>query len=716
MGRVRGTDPLPARKLRRSRALRRAGRPPRRPRPRARDLGQPPLLPRHPAVGLRRDHRQPRPRRARPRAACGGLAAHRHREAVRARPDVGDPPQPRGRQGLPRVAGLSDRPLPRQGDGPQHPGLPLRERDLRAHLASPLRRPRPDHRGGIDRRREARRVLRGGGRVARLPPEPPHAAALARRDGAAGDLRCRSAPRREGQGAPRDRAHEPRYRGRERRARPVRAGLGDRGPGRRVPERGAGRPRVRDRDVRGGPPFRRRLALGGSAVLPAGREAPAEAGDRDRDPVQAGAARAVQGLQRRSRGEPSRPADPARRGNPAAVRRQGPGPRRRRAGRQHGLHLRLRVQRGQPGRLRDADPRRAPGRCLALHASRRGGEGLGDRQPDHRRVGRRAGARVPELCRGELGPRRFRCAARAGRATVAAELREPVDGRPGGAVAPPAIAVVPGDPELRWSSQATTIAGIEHELATFWALPQVNAVVGAPSDRVIAARTSVLNLVVVARSPELGERAASTLSMLTGRHPSRTLILVPTDPDGPDWLRAQVKAYCMVPRAGAPETFAEQIYATAGGATGRHLGAIVAPLLVHDLPVTLWWPGAPDLIGMADRLVVAGPARAVDGLDRLRALAALGGGSLAISDFALMRQSRWREAVASVFDRPEFLPYLRSLRRVAVTYGTHGGPDAESRTNIVKPIYHVAWLASRLGLRVVRPLERTARPAVGPVR
>jgi hypothetical protein len=305
---------------------------------------------------------------------------------------------------------------------------------------------------------------------------------------------------------------------------------------------------------------------------------------------------------------------------------------------------------------------------------------------------------------------------------VAADLSGPVAGGSRGAIVPPGIPIVPGDPTLRWSSQATTIAGIEHELATFWALPQVNAVVGAPAERTVAARTSVLNLVVVARSPELGERAASTLSMLTGRHPSRTLILVPTDPDGPDWLRAQVKAYCMVPRAGAPETCAEQIYATAGGATGRHLGAIVAPLLVHDLPVTLWWPGelpfgapvARDLIGMADRLVVDGSSWAGDGLDRLRNLAALGGGSLAISDFALMRQARWREAVASVFDRPEFLPDLRSLRRVAVTYGTHGGPDAEARTNIVKPIYHVAWLASRLGLRVVRPLERTGRP--GPIR
>ena len=282
--------------------------------------------------------------------------------------------------------------------------------------------------------------------------------------------------------------------------------------------------------------------------------------------------------------------------------------------------------------------------------------------------------------------------------------------------------VPPGDPTLRWSSQATTIPGIEHELARFWSLPQVHATTPDRAERTVAARTSVLNLVVVARSPELGERAASTLSMLTGRHPSRTLILVPTDPDGPGWLRAQVKAYCMVPRAGAPETCAEQIYAMAGGATGRHLGAIVAPLLVHDLPVTLWWPGEPpfgtpvaqDLIGMADRLAVDGSGWSGDGMGRLRALATLGGSSLAVSDFALMRQARWREAVASVFDRPEFLPYLRSVRRVAVTYATHGGPDAEARTNIVKPIYHVAWLASRLGLRVVRPLERAGR--TGPVR
>ena len=292
-------------------------------------------------------------------------------------------------------------------------------------------------------------------------------------------------------------------------------------------------------------------------------------------------------------------------------------------------------------------------------------------------------------------------------------------GRP--AVIPFEVPATPGAPTLRWAGHATSVAEIERELGRIWSLPQALAGRDGAIGRMFAARTSVLNLVVVARTPELGEQAAATLTMGTGRHPSRTLILVPTDPDGPTWLRADVKAYCMVPRADAPETCAEQVYVTAGGDAGRHLQAIVAPLLVHDLPVTVWWPGDPpfgteltrSLVETADRLVVDGAHWSGDGLERLRALAALARPSLPISDFALMRQARWREAVASIFDREEFLPYLPSVRRIAVTYATRGGPGAEGTTNLVKPIYHVAWLASRLDLRVAKPLARSGRPAAG---
>ena len=147
----------------------------------------------------------------------------------------------------------------------------------------------------------------------------------------------------------------------------------------------------------------------------------------------------------------------------------------------------------------------------------------------------------------------------------------------------------------------------------------------------------------------------------------------------------------------------------------------MTPLIIHDLPVTVWWPGEPpfgsrsayDLLSGADRLVVDGSTWNGDGLERLREMAGLQDATrLSISDFALIRQSRWREAIASIFDDPDFMPYLRSLRRVAVTYATHDETGAPGSTNIVKPIYHVAWLASRLGLTVVKPFAAVAeRPA-----
>ena len=270
-----------------------------------------------------------------------------------------------------------------------------------------------------------------------------------------------------------------------------------------------------------------------------------------------------------------------------------------------------------------------------------------------------------------------------------------------------------GEPILRWRSRARSIEGIEQELARIWSEPNLETLVEGEPGRHVAARTSVMNLVVVARQPELGERCAATIQQLAGRHPSRTVILAPADPDGPSWLDAAIQAHCILPREDAPETCAELIYLTVGGESGHHLHSVIAPLLIHDLPVAIWWPGEPpfqthqarELLRLADRLVVDGSTWSEDGLRRLRQLAQLREQTkLLVSDFALMRQSRWREAVASIFDVPEFLPFLSSLRRVSVSYATHEETGTPGSTNVVKPVYHVAWLASRLGLRVERPL------------
>jgi hypothetical protein len=279
-----------------------------------------------------------------------------------------------------------------------------------------------------------------------------------------------------------------------------------------------------------------------------------------------------------------------------------------------------------------------------------------------------------------------------------------------GALAPVTMPI--GQPTLRWASRARSVDGVAAELGRIWSsiqltTPGVEGGDSATEERRVAARSSVMNLVVVAGRGEVGERAASIVEALTGRHPSRTLIVTPADPDGPPWLDAQVQAHCVLPSATAPETCSELVYMTLGGGSGQHLVGIVAPLLIHDLPVTLWWPGEPhfesrttqDLLDIADRVLVDGSGWSGDGLGRLASLASLPGTfQLEISDFALLRQARWREAIASTFDRPALLPFLHHIERVEVRYAAADG--APGAANVVRPIYHVAWLASRLEMAV----------------
>ena len=176
----------------------------------------------------------------------------------------------------------------------------------------------------------------------------------------------------------------------------------------------------------------------------------------------------------------------------------------------------------------------------------------------------------------------------------------------------------------------------------------------------------------------------------------------------------------MLPSATSPETCSELVYLTAGGESGQHLAALVGPLLIHDLPVTVWWPGEPqfesktvqELLAMADRILVDGSGWSGDGLAGLDAMADIPKRyAVDIADFALLRQARWREAIASTFDRPNLLPYLHHLDRIDVKYAAADG--APGMANVVRPLYHVAWLASRLGMTVVSPIRARKEPWSG---
>jgi glucose-6-phosphate dehydrogenase assembly protein OpcA len=270
----------------------------------------------------------------------------------------------------------------------------------------------------------------------------------------------------------------------------------------------------------------------------------------------------------------------------------------------------------------------------------------------------------------------------------------------------------PGQPMLRWASRAKSVDGIAVELGRIWSSISLTAEGPDGEERRVAARSSVMNLVVIAGRGEIGERVAAIVDGLTGRHPSRTLIVTPADPDGPAWLDAQVQAHCVLPSDSAPETCSELVYLTCGGESGQHLAGVIAPLLIHDLPVTVWWPDEPhfdgraarELLPVADRVLVDGSGWSGDGLAGLAAMAGLPARyNVEVADFALLRQARWREAIASTFDRPAILPYLTHLDRIDVYYAARDG--APGTANVVRPMYHVAWLASRLGMSVDAPMR-----------
>jgi glucose-6-phosphate dehydrogenase assembly protein OpcA len=298
-------------------------------------------------------------------------------------------------------------------------------------------------------------------------------------------------------------------------------------------------------------------------------------------------------------------------------------------------------------------------------------------------------------------------------------------------------------PDLRSKPVAHSVPEIERALSGIWAQAaasraKVSAATaarevvageegaGAPGgtsvdaalrrgERHVAARSSVLNLVVVAGHQETAERCAATIAGTAGRHPSRSLIISALDVDGPAGLEARVEALAVTTPSGAVASGAETIHVTARGETSRHLASIIGPLLVHDLPVALWWPHNPDflshraerLLPMADRLIVDSATWSGDGLDRLAAMNAVAHSQhLAVADFSLIRQDRWREALASVYDLPDLRPHLRAVRSITVEYAAGQEADPSGLTNVARPVYHVSWLASRLGMTVVSPLKR----------
>ena len=193
------------------------------------------------------------------------------------------------------------------------------------------------------------------------------------------------------------------------------------------------------------------------------------------------------------------------------------------------------------------------------------------------------------------------------------------------------------------------------------------------------ARASVCNLITVVGNETERGAVTSVLDRLSVTNPSRTLILLAQHTREADKLEAEVSAQERSESGHRVST--ERVVLHAHGEPARHLASLAAPLLIPDLPVTLWWPGRPqfdnplfdDLCELADRLVVDTDEGFDDAdLTRLLEVARRPKARASIGDLNWLRLIAWRHVAAQFFDMPGMLERLGHIRGVSILHGSDG--------------------------------------------
>ena len=275
-----------------------------------------------------------------------------------------------------------------------------------------------------------------------------------------------------------------------------------------------------------------------------------------------------------------------------------------------------------------------------------------------------------------------------------------------------------------WELRGTTVRAVEAELARLWTAATTEADQGdglvVTEKGMPHARTSVLNLIVTAADPAASDRILEILLSLGARHPSRAIVLQADPTAEGDTLDARIRTHCRDGENDGGRICFEQLALTVRGEAARHLDGIVAPLVIHDLPTDVWWPGDPpfndavfnQLVEIADRLVVnsADFGDLAGGLKRLGVIRRRSG----VGDIAWERLAPWQELTAQFFDAPRFRRYLPNLSRLRIKYAVGDTPPAGgTRSPEAGALLYAGWIATRLAWRRARSREGVANGGMG---
>ncbi|HEX8852391.1 MAG TPA: glucose-6-phosphate dehydrogenase assembly protein OpcA [Pyrinomonadaceae bacterium] len=248
-------------------------------------------------------------------------------------------------------------------------------------------------------------------------------------------------------------------------------------------------------------------------------------------------------------------------------------------------------------------------------------------------------------------------------------------------------------------AQGIDAARLERELTAMW---RANAVSDGEGKQTGMTRACVLNLVIYATARDDRAPLDALLDEVIERHPCRVIVLRAAREADEARLEAFVSMRCQLAGRGRKLVCGEQVTIEARGAAVSMAASAVAPLLVPDVPVFLWWKDIPHyadklfdrLTTMADRVVIDSASFDRPRADLLRLARLLHGRpDFNLSDLNWSRLTSWRTLVAGFWDVADYRAHLDRLARVEIEYTR---PDVAAGQPATKALLTLGWIASAL--------------------
>ncbi|MGA3169524.1 MAG: glucose-6-phosphate dehydrogenase assembly protein OpcA [Chthoniobacteraceae bacterium] len=217
-----------------------------------------------------------------------------------------------------------------------------------------------------------------------------------------------------------------------------------------------------------------------------------------------------------------------------------------------------------------------------------------------------------------------------------------------------------------------------------------------------ATRASLINFAVYCEGAEMMRQTTEIISQITRDHACRA-ILIGMEPGTPGAsVEACISAHCHLSRAGAKQVCCEQISFLLGRDGLPLIPNIVFSHLDSDLPLVLWWRGElpseseEQLWTWVDRLLYDSQTwrQPAISMQLLRGEIEPQSPRMTLCDLNWTRSLYLRQAIAQIFDDPEYLDELAGLEAVNLVHAPGMRMTALLMTG---------WLAAQLGWNAEGP-------------